>query len=148
MDNTSLPFFINGVEYLYSPVTLAYCMDGQKTTQEKVSSCELLVKRLQEIKREAKNHWTINFSVDIAVKDIGCMSVGLGDNESVITWYNSSEDAYLTSLGDESASGFTIYHFGDWTEMPNKHSISWEKAVMTMRAWVETGETGDCINWI
>ena len=122
-------------------------MDGQKITQEKVTSCELLVKRLQEIKQKAKKHWTINFSVDIAVKDKGCLSVGLGDNESVITWYNHSEDAYFTSLGDESAGGFTTYYFGDWTEMPNKYSISWEKAVLTMKAWIETGDTGDYISW-
>ena len=147
MDNTS-PFVINGAEYLFSPVTLAYSMDGRKISQEKVSSCEMLINRLQEIKQEAKNHWTIHFSVDIAIKDKGCLSVGLGDNESVITWYDSGEDVFLTSLGDESAVGFTTYYFGDWTEMPNKYSVPWEKAVLTIRAWIEAGEIGNCINWV
>ena len=147
MDTKSLPFYINGKEYVYSPVTLAYCMDGRKDMQEKVITYDMLIERLQEIKEEAKKHWSINFAVDIAVKDKGYLSVGLGENDSIISLYMIDEDIYLTSLGNEQSIGFSAYYFGDWTDISNKYSIPWAKALLVIKTWIETGNISDCINW-
>jgi len=147
MDNSNVPFYINGAEFYSGPVVLAYCMDNYNVVQEPVTSFEMLKSRLEEIKQEAKEHIPIYFTVDIVVKDKGCLSVGLGENESIVVWYAATDDLYLTSLGDELATGTKLYYFGDWTELSDKHTISWETALLLMKTWIESGDIGNCINW-
>ena len=147
MDNVNSSFYINGAEYYSGPVVLAYCMDGHNVVQEPVVSFEMLKSRLEEIKKDAKERIPIPFSVDIVIKDRGCLSVGLGENESIVVWYSDTDDLYLTSLGDEQATGTKLYYFGDWTELADKHTISWKSALLIIKVWIETGEIGDLINW-
>ena len=148
MENSNTSFFMNGAEFYAGSIVLAYCMDGNKEIQENVASFETLINRLQIIKEEAKKYISIPFSVDIVVKDKGYISVGLGENESIITWYVANDDIYFTSLGDEQAVGTKLYYFGDWSELPDKHTISWESALSVIKAWIESEDINGCINWI
>jgi len=148
MENSNTSFYMNGATFYAMSVVLAYCMDGNNEIQETVTSFETLISRLQIIKKEAKEYISIPFSVDIVVKDKGYISVGLGENESIIIWYVATDDVYLTSLGDEQAVGTKLYYFGDWSELPAKHTISWEAALSVIKAWIGLEDINDCINWI
>ncbi len=112
MNNDESTFYINGAEFFYNPATSIYCMDRLNETQKKIISYDLLIPYLQVIKEEAKKHWSAYFSVEIAVKDKGILSVGLGENESIISWYDSVSDTYLTSLGDAQTNGETLFASG------------------------------------
>ena len=147
MDDTALPFYVNGTKFYAGPITLAYCMDGYNEIQETVTSYNSRVDRIKRIKNEAEKYIPIHFSVDIAINSKGILSVGLGETESVIVWYNSTDDVYLTSLGDEQAIGSKLYYFGDWSDMSNKYAISWEAALLVIKVWIKTGDIGNCIKW-
>ena len=96
--------------------------DRFKDYEEKIESLDHLEKRLQEIKNEVSKWWNIIFSVDIVLKGIGHISIAL-DDKCILSFYDEIEDLYLTSLGDPSAEGKTLYYFGDTSLMSNKYII-------------------------
>ena len=121
-------------------------MDGYNLVEEKIDSCNLLGKRLQEIKNEAAAIIKGIFSVDIVVEGNGRISVALDDN-CVLTYTSDDLEDVQTSLGDESAQGETLYYFGDYSNVSNKYIISYAKALNVLNQWVQYGTISNQISW-
>ena len=125
---------------------LEYCIDGYNLIDEKIYSFAELEKRLQEIKKEAESIIKGIFSADIVVAGVGRISVALDEN-CILTYTSEDLENTLTSLGDESAQGETLYYFGDYSEMSNKYIIPYQEAQKVLEQWVQYGIISDKIKW-
>ncbi len=77
---------------------------------------------------------------------LGRISVGL-DAKCILTYTSEDFEETLTSLGDETAQGETVYYFGDYTLMSNKYIIPYEQAVETIKVSANTGKLSKSIKW-
>lgn len=125
---------------------LEYCLDGFNLVQKQIDSMESLVKDLQEAKNKASTIIKGIFAVDILVKDIGRISIGL-DEKCILTYTSEDFEKSLTSLGDESAQGETMYYFGDYSLMSNKYIISFTNALTVLEELIYTGALSESIKW-
>ena len=125
---------------------LQYCINGYNIHEEKIESFSSLIIRLNEIKNEAADIIKGIFSVDIMIQDIGRISIGL-DDKCILSYTSADFDTTLTSLGDESAKGQTMYYFGDYSLMSNKYIIQYEDALNVLEVWISNGLLSDSIKW-
>ena len=127
-------------------VRIIYCLDGYNSVEMPIHSTDELVARLQEIALEAIPVIDGIFSADVVVEDFGRISVGL-NQRCILTYTSEDFEETLTSLGDETAQGETVYYFGDYTLMSNKYIIPYEQAVETIKVSANTGKLSKSIKW-
>jgi hypothetical protein len=113
-----------------------------------VKSLYELKEKLQEIKEEVAKAWSMIFAVDIVMDNVGVMSIAL-DEKCILSYTDGVPvgETNLTSLGDISAEGNTLYYFGDHTRMSNKYIISYNDALDALEYWFNTGVLSDKIAW-
>jgi len=127
-------------------VRLEYCLDGFNLRVEKINSFESLKIRLEEIKNEASDIIKSIFSVDIIVENAGIISIGLNE-KSILSYTSADFEETLTSLGDESALGKTLYYFGDYSLMSNKYIVPYSEALNVIDLWINEGILSTKIEW-
>lgn len=72
----------------------------------------------------------------------------IGLNQRCILTYTSEDfEETLTSLGDETSQGDTVYYFGDYTSMSNKYIIPYDCAIEALKIFVTTGRLSENIRW-
>ena len=78
------------------------------------------------------------------------LSVGIGADESVLTWVQASEEPpYLASLGDEAAPGTIVFYlFGELSEFPRSQCIPVETARQAAREFLATAQLPSCVRWV
>jgi hypothetical protein len=126
---------------------LEYCLDGYNTKEEKIDSFESIKDKLNQIRGEASNVINAVFSVDVVVDGIGRISVSL-DERSILSYTSDDYEKTLTSRGDETAEGETLYYFGDYSLMSNKYIIPYEDAISVLELWISDATLSDRIKWI
>ena len=107
---------------------IIYCLDGCDGIKIPIHSTDKLFACLQRIKAEALPVIDGIFSADVVIGGLGRISVGL-DSKCILTYTSKDFEETLTSLGDETAQGETMYYFGDYTLMSNKYIIPYEQAM-------------------
>lgn len=127
-------------------VRIIYCLDGYDSVKIPIHSTDELVARLQEIALEAIPVIDGIFSADVVVEDFGRISVGL-NQRCILTYTSEDFEETLTSLGDETSQGDTVYYFGDYTSMSNKYIIPYDCAIEALKIFVTTGRLSENINW-
>ena len=80
------------------------------------------------------------------IEGLGRISVGL-DQRCILTYTSEDFEETLTSLGDETAQGDTMYYFGDYTLMSNKYIIPFDRAIEALKVCVDTGKLSESIKW-
>ena len=128
------------------PQNIIYCLDGCDGIKIPIHSTDELFACLQRIKAEALPVIDGIFSADVVIGGLGRISVGL-DSKCILTYTSKDFEETLTSLGDETAQGETMYYFGDYTLMSNKYIIPYEQAMETLKVSVNTGELSENIKW-
>ena len=127
-------------------VNLQYCINGFDLIEERIESFSSLKIRLHEIKNDAAVFIKGIFSVDIVIQDIGRISIGL-DEKCILSYTSADFEEVLTSLGDKSAQGYTMYYFGDCSLMSNKYIIQYKDALNVLEVWIREGSLSDNIKW-
>jgi len=78
------------------------------------------------------------------------LAIGLGRNESLLSWVQSSGDPpYYNSMGDEAESGAVSFYFGGtWSEFPRSDVVSIEVAREAVRDFFHSGgRLSDKVRW-
>ena len=127
-------------------VHVIYCLDGYDSVEIPVHSTDELAARLQEIALEAIPVIDGIFSADVVVEGFGRISVGT-HKKCILTYTSEDFEETLTSFGDETEQGDTIYYFGDYTSMSNKYIIPYDRAIEVLKIFVTTGKLSDNIRW-
>jgi len=127
-------------------VKLEYCINGYDTKEVEINCFGMLKSKLIEIKNEATGIIKSIFTVDVVVDGKGRMSIGL-DEDSILAYTSFDFEDNMTSLGNESSQGTTLYYFGDYSIMSNKYIIPYNTALDVLKTWIEFGEISDIIQW-
>ena len=125
---------------------IIYCLDGGDGIKIPIHSTDELFVCLQRIKAEALPVIDGIFSADVVIGGLGRISVGL-DSKCILTYTSEDFEETLTSLGNETAQGETVYYFGDYTFMSNKYVIPYEQAMEALKVSVHTGKLSENIKW-
>lgn len=129
-----------------SDIYLEYCLDGYHLIRTKIDSCEALMVQLEQIRTEAAELFQAIFCVDIVIENTGRLSIGL-DDRSILTYTSADFEESLTSLGDRSAQGETMFYAGDYSLMSDKYIVPYVKAMAVVKSWIDEGQIGDIIEW-
>ena len=122
---------------------IRYCIDGYSTIEIKVDS---LREQLQRITNETSGIFSSPFSVDVVIKEIGIISIGLAQN-TVLCYKSSDLQTQLTALGDINSEGNTSFYFGDYSLISNKYLIPYDLALDIINDWIKTGILSDKVIW-
>ena len=122
---------------------IRYCIDGYSTIEIKVDS---LREQLQRITNETSGIFSSPFSVDVVIKEIGIIGVGLAPN-TVLCYKSSDLQTQLTALGDINSEGNTSFYFGDYSLISNKYLIPYDLALDIINDWIKTGILSDKVIW-
>lgn len=122
---------------------IRYCIDGYSTIEIKVDS---LREQLQRITNETSGIFSSPFSVDVVIKEIGIIGVGLAPN-TVLCYKSSDLQTQLTALGDINSEGNTSFYFGDYSLISNKYLIPYDLALDIINDWIKTGILSDRVIW-
>ena len=125
---------------------ITYCLDGCDGIKIPIHSTDELFACLQKIKAEALPVIDGIFCADVVIGGFGRISVGL-DSKCILTFTSEDFEETLTSLGDETAQGETVYYFGDYTLMSNKYIIPYEQAMEAIKVSVDAGKLSKSIKW-
>ena len=125
---------------------IIYCLDGGDGIKIPIHSTDELFVCLQRIKAEALPVIDGIFSADVVIGGLGRISVGL-DSKCILTYTSEDFEETLTSLGNETAQGETVYYFGDYTFMSNKYVIPYEQAMEALKVSVHTGKLSENMKW-
>ena len=127
-------------------VRIIYCLDGYDSVEIPIHSTDELAARLQEIALEAIPVIDGIFSADVVVEGFGRVSVGL-NQKCILTYTSEDFEKTLTSFGDETRQGDTVYYFGDYTLMSNKYIIPYDCAIEALKFFITTGRLSENIRW-
>jgi Immunity protein Imm1 len=135
---------------------LCYFSPFEGELQELPENIEILIDRLEGLRARYTPMVGCPFTVDVVKDDGGLeseeyrarLSVGLGDGEWIVI-YNPGLDKglWLYSLGDETATGFAPFFFGQWSELSRKYLVPKETALEAVRIWYEDGRLTDAVAW-
>jgi len=111
-----------------------------------VDSIDDLDRRLAELAKEAKSR---PFIAELIATNGNCVSMGLGREESVLSWVQASKDPpYYASKGNPKAEGTIVFFYGgDWSDFPRWSTVSATDALAAMREFFETGERPTTVEW-
>ena len=129
-----------------SELYLEYCLDGYHLIRTKIDSYDALTVQLERIRTEAAELIQAIFCVDIVIENIGRLSIGL-DDRSILTYTSDDLEESLTSLGDRSAQGETMFFSGDYCLMSNKYIISYANAMEVVKAWFYERKISNIVEW-
>ena len=129
-----------------SDVYLEYCLDGYHLIRMNIDSYDVLTDQLDQIRAEAAKIFQAIFCVDIVIRNVGRVSIGLGDR-SVLMYTSDNLEESLTSLGDRTAQGETLFYSGDYCLMSDKYIVPYVKAMEVVKNWIDKGQTGNIIEW-
>lgn len=82
-------------------VYIEYCIDGYNLIEKDVVD---LYNQLNEIKQETQNIFKAPFGVDIVIKGIGRISIGLAE-QTVLCYKSDDYETQLTAVGNMEKSG-------------------------------------------
>jgi hypothetical protein len=133
-------------EKIMADAILRYGDVGQGLTEERFTSFETLMNRLEEIRVKYTSLLGMPYAVDLIREPTGRLSVGIGDHEWILCFF-PAEGSPLYSLGDESAEGRVLFYFGDHTRMSRRYLIPRSDAVDAIKEWFNSGLLSDAVNW-
>ena len=128
-------------------VILRFGGANQGTFEEHPSNVSELMRRLDQIGKEYGQRLGIPYAVDLIRDGVGTLSVGLGDEQSILMFFSSSEEEPVYSLGNEQATGVCRFYFGDVTALSRKYLVPRSAADSVIREWFEFGTLGDFVHW-
>jgi hypothetical protein len=128
-------------------VILRHTECGPSVVEERPSSFNELVTRLENLGRRYSALAGIPYAVDLVRHGNGVLLVGIGDGSWMLSYLPEKDGPALNSLGDESATGDTEFYFGAHTLVPRKFLISRSVALEGIRAWWDDGSLLAAVNW-
>ena len=118
----------------------------EETTVHSINDLEGLLDRLHRESRREQARLVV-----VELSDTGdSLAIGLGGDESVLNYVNSSKDPpYFTSVSDEKHSDqlFTFRFMGDLSEFPSRNMIPLDAARAAMRSFCLTGQLPSTVTW-
>ncbi len=127
-------------------IYLEYCLDGYHLIQMYIDSYSALTAKLDQIRIEAAELFSVVFCVDIVIKNTGRLAIGL-DDKSMLMYTSEDFEESLTSLGDRTAQGETMFYSGDYCLMSNKYIISYANAVEVVKTWFYERKISNIVEW-
>jgi hypothetical protein len=111
-----------------------------------VSSVQELDWLLDDLARTAADK---PFVVELISHEGDSMSVGLGSEESVLSWVSADGNPpYYASRGNREAEGTVAFFYGgSWSEFPKWSAVPMAEARAVMRQFFQTGERPASIDW-
>lgn len=118
--------------------------EKQKSRLQTVEQLDELLDRLQQ---EAAS--TQPFIVELVVSDVGSLGMGLGLDDTVLSYTPASlNPPYLRSAGaSEHGNDLTFFYNGDWTEFPRESAIPVGQGREAMRVFLEQGVLSNEVKW-
>lgn len=127
-------------------IYLEYCLDGYHLIQMNIDSYSALTAKLDQIRIEAAELFSAVFCVDIVIKNTGRLAIGL-DDKSMLMYTSEDFEESLTSLGDRTAQGETMFYSGDYCLMSNKYIISYANAMEVVKTWFYERKLSNIVEW-
>jgi hypothetical protein len=126
--------------------TLAHCDAGRGEIVLHPTDEDDLVQKIDALAKKYEPIVRMNYSVDLVREGEGRLSVGIGQNEWMLSSF-SDDGTAQNSLGNVRAKGVAHFYFGDATAIPRKFLVPRSKAVDAVRTWWRTGELDQRIRW-
>ena len=133
-------------EFCMTDIYLEYCLDGYHLIKMYIDSYSALTAKLDQIRIEAAELFPAVFCVDIVIKNTGRLAIGL-DDKSMLMYTSEDFEESLTSLGDRTAQGETMFYSGDYCLMSNKYIISYANAMEVVKTWFYERKISDIVEW-
>lgn len=88
--------------------------------------------------------------VELIVSESGTLAMGLGREETVLSFTPSSLDPpYLQSIGPNSVGGdLVFYYHGEWTDFPRQNAIALHEGREAMRRFFRERKPPDNVRWM
>jgi hypothetical protein len=105
--------------------------------------------RLDELLAEAAQDAQTSHTVAELVSPSGAeLTIGLGQERSIVTFKASPDPPYFVSLGTGSIHERLVFYYGGaWSEFGGEEAITLTDAMAALKEFYETGERPSCIAW-
>lgn len=89
------------------------------------------------------------FIVELVVPRAGTLAIGLGLDDTVLSYAPSTGDPpYLRSAGSSEGSDLVFRYYGEWTEFPREYSVPLGQGRDAMRVFFEEGALSRAVKWV
>lgn len=77
------------------------------------------------------------------------LTVGVGGDVSVVSYMRQNgKPPYVTTVGDPEAEGIVVFDYlGQWTEIPKRNTITFERAREILRRFLWDGTLDPNVEW-
>lgn len=124
-------------------VFIEYCIDGHNIIKNEVKDIQ---KEFNNIKTQVENIFDAPFGVDVVIKGVGRMSIGLSEH-TILSYKTEDLEIQLTAVGNIDSVGNIQFYFGEYTTMSNKYLIPYELGIKIINDWITTKELPKQVEW-
>jgi hypothetical protein len=109
----------------------------ERTVEEYSSAAEVL-QRLDELQRQCLHGKGKAIGVNVEKSDDDVMTVGLAGDQWLLIHTLEVDEQYF-SVGDDTASGETLFVIPEGVEFANKHLLPASRGKETLKRWLDDG---------
>jgi hypothetical protein len=121
-------------------------IEWEENGRAEVASVEELDRLLDDLAEQARKR---PFMVELISSAGDSLAIGLGREESILSWVQASGDPpYYASKGDPDSEGLVVFFYrGHWSEFPRSFAVTIAAARKGMRLFFETELRPTSVEW-
>ncbi|HVS04634.1 MAG TPA: Imm1 family immunity protein [Candidatus Dormibacteraeota bacterium] len=121
-------------------------IEWEENGRAEAASVEEVDRLLDDLAEQARER---PFIVELMSSAGDSLAIGLGREESILSWVQASGDPpYYASKGDRDSQGLVVFFYGGrWSEFPRSFAVGIAAARKAMRLFFETGQRPTNVEW-